>query len=488
MADQMSSRRFPLRTFLLLFVFLNFLYLLTSTGRVHTIDEISAVIQAESIALHGTTAVPQAVGSKVYYGKIGRDGQPHSAYLPGQSTAIVPWYDLGHFVLAKLPGVPAGAQDLVVSMTSTWSNATFAALAAALVLPLALAIGLTLRQGLTLAFVIAVGSPLFVYSAWLFSEPLTAALWMGAAVALFAFPEISLRRAAVAGVLIGCAMWVRPTNVVAAPVFLAAMLVRHRQRAIRATLGTAIVIGLIGVSILVRNHALFGSVIDFGYPKYAEAGRETSSFNIPWHVGIGALLFSPGKSALLFCPLALLAIPAIGRLWRRDRGLALLCGGVPLINLLFYGHYSSFEGSYSYGPRYLVPSLVLLCIALGAWFFDPPRWWRKAFVALFAIGLAVQVIGLSTNVLEDMVANHYYDARYFYQLGYSPITGQLRLIAKYMGGAPAGLGMGFDRWFLFATKAGIPMWIIGLMMAIMTAVLVVSGSLLMRTLRTSQPS
>ena len=113
MFDQAPNRPFPLRTFVLLFLFLNFLYLLTSTGRVHTIDEISAVIQAESIALHGTTAVPQAVGSKVYYGKIGRDGQPHSAYLPGQSVAITPWYDLGHFVIAKLPRVPREAHDLV---------------------------------------------------------------------------------------------------------------------------------------------------------------------------------------------------------------------------------------------------------------------------------------------------------------------------------------------------------------------------------------
>jgi hypothetical protein len=485
MPEQISNRRFPLRTFLALFLFLNFLYLLTSTGRVHTIDEISAVIQAESIALHGTTAVPQAVGSKVYFGKIGRDGQPHSAYLPGQSVAIVPWYDLGHFLIAKLPGVPAEVQDLVVSMTSTWSSATFAALAAALVLPLALALGLTVRQGVMLAFVIAVATPMFVYSAWLFTEPLTAALWMGAAVTLFAPGEISLRRAAIAGLLLGCAMWVRPATVLAPVVFLAAMLARDGRRALRPAMVLALVVGLIGVSILARNQILFGNVTDFGGPRYGEAGRDMGSFNIAWHVGLEVLLFSPGKSALLFCPLVVLAIPALGRLWRRDRGLAIVCGAVPLVNLLFYGHYSCFEGGYSYGPRYLVPSLALLCVSLAAWFLDPPRWWKKAFAALFAIGLAVQVIGLSTNVLEDMVANHYYDARYFYQTNYSPITGQLRLVAKYMGGAPAPLGMGFDRWFLFADKAGVPGWIIGVLMAIMTAGLVVSGWRLLKQLRTA---
>ena len=488
MPHSSSTRGFPVRPFVALFFFLNFLYLLTSTGRVHTMDEISAVIQAESIALHGTTAVPQAVGSNVYFGKIGRDGQPHSAYLPGQSLALVPWYDLGHFVLAKLPGVPRNVQDLVVSMTSTWSSATFAALAAALVLPLAIAIGLTVRQGVTLALATAIATPLFVYSGWLFSEPLTAALWIGAAFALFAFPEITIKRAAFAGLLLGCAMWVRPQSVLAPAVFIAAILVRDRRRAIRPAMVLAVVVGVIGVSILARNQMLFGSVTDFGGPRYGEAGRDMASFGIPWHVGVGALLFSPGKSTLLFCPLALLAIPALGRLWKRDRGLALVCGGVPLTYLLFYGHYSSFEGGYSYGPRYLVPALVLLCVALGAWILDPPRWWRKAFVALFALGLAVQMIGLSTNVIEDMVANHYYDARYFYQLGYSPITGQLRLIAKYVGGAPSALGMGFDRWFLFAAKAGVPGWIIALLMTVMTVGLVLSGWGLVRTIRTSRAS
>jgi len=476
---------FPLRTFLALFLFLNFLYLLTSTGRVHTMDEISAVIQAESIALHGTTAVPQAVGSNVYFGKIGRDGQPHSAYLPGQSAAIVPWYDFGRFVLAKLPGVPGNVQDLVFSMTATWSSATFAALAAALVLPLVMAVGLSVRQGVTIAFVIAVGTPLFVYSAWLFSEPLTTALLMGAAVALFASADISLRRAALAGLLLGCAMWVRPANVLAAAVFIAAPLVRDGRKAIRPTLVLMLVVFVFGVSILTRNQVLFGSPSDFGGPRYGEAGRDMGSFDIAWHVGLGALLLSPGKSALLFCPLSLLAIPGLGRIWRRDHGVAVVCGVVPLVNLLFYGHYSCFEGGYSYGPRYLVPSLVLLCVGLAGWFVDPPRWWKKAFIALFAFGLAVQVIGLSTNVIEDMVANHYYDARYFYQTNYSPITGQLRLFAKYLGGAPAPLGMGFDRWFLFAEKAGIPGWIIFMLLAIMTTGLAVSGWTLLRQVRSA---
>ena len=482
MARSASNRRAAL----LLLMFVNCLYLLTSTGRVHTIDEISAVIQSESLTLHASTAVPQAVGSKVYFGKIGRDGQPHSAYPPGHSLAAVPWYALGHFVIAKLPGVSSTIGDIVVSMTCTWSSATFAALVVTFVFLLGQSLGLGTSKSVMIALTIAVATPLFVYSGWFFSEPLTAACWLGAAYILFGIPngeQVSVRRAVIAGLLLGFAMFVRPTNVLAPFVFVAGLIVRDRRRAWQPTFALCAVVGALGVMLLLRNLGIYGSPLDFGYPKTVEAGRETTSFDLPWRVGLYAFLLSPGKSILFFCPPVMLAVAGLPRLWRQNRGLACVCSGVPLVYLLLYSHYSNFEGGYCFGPRYMVPSLTLLCVAIAAWFSDPPKWWRKAYVAAFSLGVVVQAIGLSTNILEDMVNNHYYDARWYYQMGYSPIAGQLRLIAKYLAGAPAPLGMGFDRWFLFAAKAGMPGWIIAAMLAGMTVGLVVSGWKLLRLVR-----
>ncbi|MGZ4789712.1 MAG: hypothetical protein ACXVZX_14435, partial [Terriglobales bacterium] len=483
-----SIRKSAFRVATLLFLFVNFLYLLTSTGRVHTIDEISSVIQAESLTLHANTAVPQAVGSKVYYGKIGRDGLPHSAYPPGHSLAAVPWYALGHFVIAKLPGVSPEINDIVVSLTCTWSSATFAALAVTFVFLLANSLGVSERDSLITALVVAAATPLFVYSGWFFSEPLTTACWLAAAYALFGTAgnePISVRHALIAGLLLGFTLFIRATNVLAPFVFTAGMIARDRRRAVKPVVALCAVVGAFGVMFLLRNLQLYGNILDFGYPKYAEAGRETASFDIPWHVGLFAFLFSPGKSILLFCPPVVLAIASLPRLWKRNRGLAIVCAFLPLVYLLLFAHYSSFEGSYSYGPRYMVPSLVLLCVALAAWFTHRPRWFGKALAALFIAGLLVQLIGLSTNVMEDMVNNHYYDPRYFYQMGYSPISGQLHLIAKYITGVPAPLGMGFDRWFLFAAKAGMPAWIIGSLLTIMIAGLAFSGWKLLGAVRDS---
>lgn len=48
------------RIFVLLFLSLNFLFLIMSSGRVRTRDELSVDLQAESLATRGSTATPQA--------------------------------------------------------------------------------------------------------------------------------------------------------------------------------------------------------------------------------------------------------------------------------------------------------------------------------------------------------------------------------------------------------------------------------------------
>ena len=486
---QPSPLRRNARTALMLFLCLTFLYLLTSTGRVHTIDEISTVIQTESLVLHGTTAIPQALNSKIYFGKIDRQGQARSPYPPGQSLATAPWYALGYYVLAKLPGVVPDIRDLVVSMASLWSNAEYAALSVTLFFLLAVSLGLSRRDALLSTGVVGLASLLFVYSGWLFSEPLTTAIWLGAALALFGIEqghEISSRRAIIAGLLLGFSLHVRPTNLFGTFIFIAAVLLRNSPKKIQTAAIVSAAVGTAGIIYLLRNYSFYGNALEFGYPQFVEGGREANTFDNPIYIGLFGFLFSPGKSIILFCPPILLGIVGLSRLWRRDRGLALVCGAIPLIYLLFYSIYGNWEGTYSYGPRYLVPSAVLLCVGICGLFLEKPAWFGRALATVFALGFLVQVIGLSTNIIEDMVGNRYYDAKWNYQLGYSAITGQLHLIGKYLGGAPAGLGMGFDRWFLFLRKAGVPGSTVAMMLIPIVIGFLVFGWMLLREFREAE--
>jgi len=458
------------------FLFLNFIFLIVSTGRVHTIDEVSADYQTESLARHGTTAVPQAITSNWFYGEMDRFGHPQTPYPSGQPVAAIPWFVLGQFAMRHLPGVPAGARDLVSDLFLTGSSAAYSALAATLALIIFLRMNISVGRSLAAAGMLALAGPLASYSAWFFSEPLGAALLAGAALALFtgdARLPVSAGRAAAAGVLLGAAIWVRPTHMLAALAFLIALFVRDRKRALVPAVWLSAIVGFAGAAYLWRNNYLFGSPFDFGYPPAAEGGKALNTFQTPFFTGLFGFLFSPGKSIFIFAPLLLLAFFGWRRLWRHNRGLATVAWLTPVIYILFFATYTQWEGGYSYGPRYLVPALTLCGLALGPALESTGRWVRVSAVALFVAGFTVQVIGMATSFLEAAVGK-YYDANYNYNMAFSPVWRQARF-AWYYGTSPvaAPLGRGFDRWWLMLGKAGVAhgtLWSIGIVEFVCAAI------------------
>ncbi|MGC2246656.1 MAG: hypothetical protein WA609_08635 [Terriglobales bacterium] len=438
--------------------------MLTSTGRVRTADEYNTLYTTESLVLRGTTAVPQAVERHNFYGRLDVHGQPRAAYPPGQALACVPWYAVGQYVLARLPGVPADDTDLIVAFASCLSSATFAALAVTFFFLLLQSIGIPLRATLMATAMLGLATPVFAYSGWFFSEPLSAAIFCAAGWLLFARP-ISLPRAAVAGLILGLATLVRPTNVLVVGAFLAAMFASHGKSALRAAFAFCAA-SAIGVAILLaHNTILFGGPFAFGYPAAAEGAKQLNRFDTPLFRGLYGFLFSPGKSVFIFAPPVILALLGIAGLWRRNRGLATLAILLPVVYLFFFAKYSQWEGGYCVGPRYLVPALVFLCLGLGPVIADSERAGpqrksrprlRAIAVVLLILGTMVQVLSLATSFMEDQVPRgRYYGANWTYQLSYS-LSGPVHLFWKYlMSPQPARLGLGWDRWFVFLAKAGV---------------------------------
>lgn len=447
-----------------MFATFQFFYLLTSTGRVRTADEYNTLYTTESLVLRGTTAVPQAVAMHNFYGRLDVHGLPRAAYPPGQALASAPWYALGQYVLARLPGVPAQDTDLVVAFASCLSSATFAALTVTFFFLLLESIGIPLPATLLATAMLGLATPIFAYSAWLFSEPLSAAMFTASAWLLFARP-ISRQQAVVAGLILGMSTLVRPTNVLAVGVFLVAILASH-GKSVPGTAFAFCATSAIGVTILlVHNTILFGSPFAFGYPAAAEGAKQLNHFDTPLLTGLYGFLFSPGKSVFVFAPPVILALLGIAGLWRRNRGLATVATLLPLVDLLFFAKYSQWEGGYCVGPRYLVPALVFLCLGLGPALAEPvhaeprqesrPRLKAIAGV-LLVLGTAVQALSLATSFMEDQVPRgRYYGANWTYRLDYS-LSGPVHLFWKYLTSPqPARLGLGWDRWFVFLAKGGI---------------------------------
>lgn len=446
-------------------LFLNFFYFLFSSGRVRTIDEVSAAFQVESLAKHGVSAIPQAVEAKMFYGTFDRFGRPQSPYPPGQALAMLPWYAAGRFVAKHLPGVPTDLRDVVSDFFLTGESAFFSALAAALALCIFLQLGIAPKISLIAAGILALATPLAAYSGWLFSEPLAAALLLGAAAVLFAQPQgtpILVARALGAGALLGTAIWVRPTHVIVVPIFLIALFVREREKGWSAATALAVAAGM-GIALLLwRNAYLHGSPFEFGYPSAAEGGKALNTFEMPLATGLLGFLMSPGKSIFLFSPPILLALLGLPRLWRRDRGLAVVAAAAPVVYLLFFATYTQWEGGYCYGPRYLVPALALLGLGIGPALapigsgLEPAsRNMRLLAIAVFVAGFFVQAVGSATSFLEADVAGGYYDAQYNYRMSFSPIAMHIHLLLHYATSAAAPIGRGFDKWWVFLSKAGV---------------------------------
>ena len=454
-----------------------------------TRDEFNADLQAESLATRGSTAISQAV-LFFFYGKYDRTGEPQPPYGPAHAAFLIPWYFAGRALLAAVPGIPYRAREAVVDAAVVAGSATFAAIAAGLALLILLRLGLSLRISLVASTMLALATPLFAYSAVLYSEPLTCALLLGATAVLFSGPadlQTSWQEAALAGILLGTMIWVRPAHLIATPVFAAALLARNGEKGWRAARILGAVVGLFALAYLWRNHYLFGDPFDFGYPSVSDGGKNMNSFDTPILVGLRGFLFSPGKSVFIFAPPILLAIAGLRKLARLDKGLAVVAGGLPIVYLLFYATFTQWEGGFCVGPRYLVPAISVLCLGLGPVLQNARAWVRRAAVALFVAGFLVQAINMATSFLEDQANGRYYDVKYNYRMDYSPLVSMTRQLIHYViSPSPAAPGLGFDRWFVFLHKAGVRSGTVSVLLLAELIGLVLSVALLARAARNSR--
>jgi hypothetical protein len=488
--DQLSPT--TKRAFLFLFLSLNSLFLLTSSGRVRTIDEVSVDLQAESLALHGTSAVPQAESWGTFYGRNDRWGRPRAPYGIAQAALVVPWHYAGRMLRKVLPGIPERTQDLFLDAVVVTSSATFSALAAALAFLVFVRMGVREKAAFGAALIVALGTPIFAYSAWFFSEPLVAAVLLGVVLVLFSNgdgAEITLQQGLAAGLLLGFAIWVRPTHLIAAPVFLLALLARNREKTLKAAAVLAVVVGCFGAAYLVRNQIYFGNQLDLGYPEAAEGGKQLNTFNTPLATGLFGYLFSPGKSLFLFAPPVVAALAGIPCLLKSHFRIGIIAATAPVVYILFFARYTQWEGGYCVGPRYLLPAIALLCLGLGPVFAGSNETAKRLVWGLFCAGLFVQVVSLSTSFVEDQATGLYYDHNWNYRMSYAPLVSQTKLLLHYLRSSqPAKLGLGFDRWFVFLGKAGISHLLLGIGLLLELLALGVCSWKLWRELAAPEPA
>lgn len=129
-------------------------------------------------------------------------------------------------------------------------------------------------------------------------------------------------------------------------------------------------------------------------------GLDQGWLNFPIWVGLYGLLLSPGKSVFLYAPPLVLAVVAAPAFVRRHRHASLLFVVTPLVYLAVFGSKGVWHGG-GWGPRYLVPALPLVaCLALPVVEHivrRPAGWLRLAASAVLLLGIGVQLLGVAKH-------------------------------------------------------------------------------------------
>jgi hypothetical protein len=425
------------RAALAIFAFLAGVYLLTASGHNYVSDEEKLFGVTEGLARRGSFALlPDEPGGPPVY----------SPYGPAQSIAAIPLYLLARATAAFFP--PPAYDWLARAIVGCFNAFTTASIGALLVLAVA-RLGYGRRAAIGTGLIYGLATMAWPHSKTFFSEPLTGLLLFGAFTAvLYAgqHPGMWL----FSGLLAGLALAAKIQAGLALPVIgvYVLLVAMHESRtgasaplwrssfwgtARRASLfllawgfGAAGALALLGM----YQWALFGSPLRSGY------GGDIGSVlrNNMWR-GAANLLWSSGKGILWYAPPLLLLPAGLLLLARRHWPVVLLCLGLLISHLLFYGRVLFWHGDAAWGPRYLNIVLPFLVLPLAALInrinlVAKPPLLRAALAACLLLAVPVQIGGLAIN-FATYINNSAQEERY-HNPAYSPIVGHLAFAARQL--------------------------------------------------------
>jgi hypothetical protein len=388
-------------TGLLLALSLGVVYALTSAGRLVSFDGGVMYDTAARIVDHHTLALLPH-----HHGMPGVGGGFYSKYGIAQSLAEIPLYVVGK-------GLEHPLGHGVAMATTLLTNSVVTALAVLLFFLLACELGAGRRGAVLSALLLGLASPYWPYAKTDFSEPLSALALTGAVLFLArARARPGTASYLLAGLFVALGILTKLTILFALPALglYALYVARYAGPKGRALPRFAAWGGMVGVGLAAAaayNVARYGRLTDTGYRS-----TDDLPFHAPLLHGLQGLLVSSGKGLLWYCPLVFLALALWPLLLRRRRAEGLLALGVILPTLVVFGTYPVWWGGHCWGPRYLLPllPLLLLPLAFARAAPAPSAIARRAAVALVALSIAVQALGVAVDG-ERFLQTGFLDAR-----------------------------------------------------------------------------
>jgi hypothetical protein len=342
--------------------------LLVGQAQVTVLDGSSMLAVARSLVHDGTLAVPP------HLGVAGHDGLYYSKYgllLPLLATVPV--------ALVQPIGAITGRVDLLeAAAAASLMPLACGALAAAL-FALGRRLGAPRRAAALVATGTVLGTYVLPYGRDFFTEPLVA-------LGLVVMVERALAgRELQAGGALALAVLARPQSAAFAPLLLAFLALRAGGGGVRAAVRALAPLAAVAAVTVAYNLVRFADPLEFGYRPPVDPG-----FTTPLLEGTAGLLFSPEKSVLLFAPAIVLVPFAAAWLWRRRRATVALVLGLFAVTWALAATWHSWQGGWSWGPRLVIPGVVVALALTGPWIGARAARLRLAAL-LFAAGFVLSL-------------------------------------------------------------------------------------------------
>jgi len=387
-----------------IFLFFAGLYLLTLRGTHESVDDIPRYNLTISLMTEGTIEIPPSVMAAATT----VDGRVYGKYGIGLSLVLAPLWLAGEGAARIAPEPLLRVMERPIIFMMSTANQWLGAAACAVLFLIVARVGFRERTALLIALAAGLGSMLWLNAQTSFENILGVLLIGIVVVALIGEGPLGWGAAAAAGAAMGYIFLTRwADGWIFLPGAIGLLATRLRRARPIATPAVAFALPLVaGVGLaMLYNYVRFSNPFELGY----------DDINTSWRYlprGLFGFLFSPAKSIFVFTPLLIAAIASFGPLWRRLGGglraaaFFWLVGAPPVA----YSCFETWDGGWCFGPRYLLPSVVLAMVALGEWIEDERRQkelWRTAlFLLLWAVGVYAQWICLASN-FNDYSDNYY---------------------------------------------------------------------------------
>jgi len=360
-ADALAPRAL-FREVALLVLGLTSIFLLTHSG----FDYSEAVFHyaiAQQIVAHGELSFPEHKEGTYY---VAPNGRTYAAHELGNTLILLPAASLNQLIATHLTRrLGASRVEMITRFLFSATGPIVCAVGAGfLYLMLRLLFSQSVRSATLGVIIFVFCSFYWSYTRIMFDGVLSGVLLTGGMLFLGLFvrkPEQdALLIAAFAcfgfGVITRLSM-VLP--IAAAGLYLA--LNRSRiQRVLRPAVLVVITLAPFVCWQLYYNHLRTGNV--FISPVQTQSYAVNNGLGGNLAVGLAGLLFSPGKSVFVYCPIALLSLALIVRFWRAYRDEAVFVSVLTLMWLLLHAKLQSWYGAWGWGPRHFVTIAPVLAL------------------------------------------------------------------------------------------------------------------------------